>query len=240
MAAGQTNGATTRKLYKKLVAVQAAAKQVDKTGHMKAHNYDFMQEHGLLGLLGPLWEEHNLFVAGSVAPGTVEHVGNKCYLEWELVVLDGESGEQMVFRGAGEGQDQGDKGTAKAMTMANKYCLQKVFQIATEKIDDADNTSSAQLAEEAAAAEKQGEPKDAAPQPKTGPRAKPSARKLKALRDTAKAAVEAKHINAQRVQAALQGTYAVDKIDELPSNEAADSFASWLEEELTISAEAKG
>ncbi len=241
--AAAANG--TKKLASKLVAIQAAAKQVDKTGRMAHGNvkYDFMQEHGLLGLLGPLFEEHKVFVAGSIAPNSVEHVGDKCYLEYELIVLDGDTGEQMVFRGAGEGQDRGDKATAKAMTMANKYCLQKVFQVATENIDDADNTSSAQLEQEAkaAAAAAEASQEEETSQPKTGPRAKPSARKLDNLYKTARDAVRNDDISlsADRVKAVLQAQFGVEEVKELKTNEDADQFATWLTEELRGSAAAK-
>jgi hypothetical protein len=235
-------------LQGKLAAIQAQVHYVEKTGKMDASGksgrirYDFMQEHGLLELLKPLWREHNLFVAGQVAPASVEHQGNKCYLEWELTVFDGDSDQTFTFRCAGEGQDQGDKATAKAMTGANKYALQKVFQVATEAIDDMDNTASTDLAEQQAAQQQEeaGQAEaEAQPQPKSGPRAAPSQRKLESLRKTAVDAMEAGHVSQQRIQATLQGTFEVEKITDLATNEAAEKFATWLTEELRGSAAAK-
>ena len=56
-----------------------------------------------------------------------------------------ESGESIELAGYGQGVDSQDKSAGKATTYALKYALLYAFMVPTGKIDDADNTHSAEL-----------------------------------------------------------------------------------------------
>jgi hypothetical protein len=104
------------------------------------------------------------------------------------------------------------------MTMANKYALQKFFQVPTEQVDDADSTSTA----EHQAEDKKKE--DAKPKP-------PTKRNLEVVIKTAKEAAEAGHIAQNRISANLQTTFGVSKIDQLDAKQL-KAFAGWISDEL--------
>ncbi len=52
-----------------------------------------------------------------------------------------EDGSSMSAVTQGEGMDNGDKGTAKAMSVAMKYCLMQTFLVPTEDLVDGDAES---------------------------------------------------------------------------------------------------
>jgi len=129
-------------LHKAIGAVMAAVGYVKKGGRVSGGgmNYTFAGEADLLKALRPAMVEAGL----SMCP-----VGCELFEHHEMVEtnygpkpsrtvrviatyrLAHVGGEYMDLQTAGEGQDKGDKATAKAMTIALKYALRQAFLIET-------------------------------------------------------------------------------------------------------------
>ena len=212
--------------------MQAHVGAVDKTGKVKFGNvqYDVMQEHGIFAVLGALLDEAGLSTTFGLAPPAMFpdsylKEGNGVMMVCELVVRDDSGAERRAYFPA-EGIDSADKASPKALTMASKYAYQKFFRIPTEKVDDADQTASAQHAQEGR--------KGAQTRQKAKPAAANGDRmpegQIQALRETAAAAVQAGAIAQERIFAALQ-THGVEKVEMLTAAQG-KAFADWLEAEL--------
>ena len=75
-----------------------------------------LTKHGIASVVTP-----NLLSVQEVttAKGNVERLAT---VEVTITLIDSEFGESFAIKGIGSGQDAGDKATAKAQTMALKYC----------------------------------------------------------------------------------------------------------------------
>jgi len=114
---------------------------VFKSGKIKiGGSYSFAGETDLLRALRPAMIIHGLCMVpvGSIIDPIHEEVTNrngKSIARTVRVVatyrLMHESGEHVDLQVAGEGQDRGDKATAKANTIALKYALRQAFLIET-------------------------------------------------------------------------------------------------------------
>jgi hypothetical protein len=229
-AAPKTNAKPEPKgVHAKLAAIVAEVGHVDKTGSIAfgRTKYDYMQEHGLLALLKPLWEKHGVTFVVGVAVGlenAVSQVGNLATVVVQARLTDTDSGEDILAYYVGQGSDQGDKATNKALTGANKYALQKFFQVPTEQIDDSDATASEQAPRQQAS-------------PPVSQLQLVSADDADALRQIIQHAREERHLTYPKVQANLQSAYNVSTIDEL-TPEQAESFAQWVAEQIATSKKA--
>jgi len=128
-------------LHAKIAWVQHNVLHVEKTGKVSFGNTSFsaMQEHGLIGVARALWRAAGLSVIGGCTdPGAFRKDGNQYFVDWALTVSDVDSDASIVRYYPNVGNDSNDKGLNKAMTAANKYALQKFFQIPTQEIDDND------------------------------------------------------------------------------------------------------
>ncbi|HEY5708606.1 MAG TPA: ERF family protein [Solirubrobacterales bacterium] len=221
-------------VHAKLEAIVDEVGYVEKTGEVSfgKTQYDYMQEHGLLALLKPLWHKYGVtFVVGLTQRPTGINVVVSDRLTTvvvQAVLTDVETGEQIVAEYVGQGQDQTDKASNKALTGANKYALQKFFQVPTEQIDDSDQT--VPEGQQATATTKP-------PKPKAGEEPRMSATQIKKLREVAGDAVRQKMLTADRVIAALQGSYGKTEIKDLTPKEG-KAFSEWLTEQIELSAEA--
>lgn len=210
--------------------VQANVSAVDKTGKVKfgTTQYDVMQEHGIFAVLGALLDEAGLsttFGLATDAPDFYVKESNSAIILCRLVVRDDAGNERSgVF--PAEGIDSHDKASPKALTMASKYAYQKFFRVPTEKVDDADQTSSAEHAERGTAG---GAQRSSQPKQRVAPDTL-SPGQIQTLRETAAAAVDSGAIATDRIFAALQ-THGVEKVEQLTKAQG-DAFAKWLEAEL--------
>jgi hypothetical protein len=211
--------------------VQANVSAVDKTGTVEfgRTKYDVMQEHGIFAVLGPLLDRAGLSTNFGLAPDFPDSYvkeGNAALIICKLTVRD-DKGEERVGYFPAEGIDSADKASPKALTMASKYAYQKFFRVPTDKVDDADSTSSAEH-EQKGTGGGASRPKGGRQRQQTNDKLSPQ--KVKVLRETAKAAVDAGHIDQKRIFASLQ-THGVEKVEDL-TKEQGDAFAKWLEAEL--------
>ena len=135
-------------LWTKIMKVQQNAQVVAKMGFNDFHKYKYAFEKDHIAEIKPLLGAEGLVLylttileeqtAVTVKNGSTEYqvrVGVK------YTIRDTETGQGHSVIFYGRGQDAGDKALPKAYTMANKYFLQKFFQLETAD-DDAETTNS--------------------------------------------------------------------------------------------------
>lgn len=132
-------GVFARSLVKKLAAVMEAIDRIPKRGRNDFHKYDYAMEADIVAAIRhELAIRHVFLMPEVVAAERIEaNKTNAGKVQWITRVtmtytfMDGESGETLVQRWAGEGIDGEDKGLAKALTGAGKYFALKSFLIPT-------------------------------------------------------------------------------------------------------------
>lgn len=195
----------------KLAYIQQRVQNVDKTGEVSfgKTRYKHMQEHGLLEVLKPLIREVNAAIVLDVVDSHRE--GNHSFIDARITLIDPElSADDVNYavsaRYPNEAIDSSDKASNKALTNANKYALQKFFQVPTEAIEDIEGYNE----ESTAAAHK-----------------KASSAQVQAVREQLKTALDQGTVNENTTKAKLQSDYAVDRIDQLTTQQL-NGFRDWL------------
>jgi len=146
-----------KNLIKAVNAVMNSVKGIDKslTVGEGRHSYQGVADQDVKKAIGEAMEKNGL----AIFPTGIERVfeqtsftdkyGNpKNRVFVEVVTkysLVHESGEQIDLTGYGHGVDSQDKAAGKATTYALKYALLYTFLVPTGKIDDTDNTHSAEI-----------------------------------------------------------------------------------------------
>ncbi len=137
---------TERQLVKKLSEVMKEVKYIQKKGFNAFHKYKYATESDVAEKIREVLAERNVMMIPNMTSHTVrEHTNAKGKTEYIVTVdmefkfYDGDTGEEITFNMAGEGQDAGDKAIYKAITGAQKYALMKVFMIPTGDDPEADN-----------------------------------------------------------------------------------------------------
>lgn len=131
-------------LFKKILAVLAAAETVEKTGYNSHQSYSYATENDLLDAVRSNLVKNNLMILTSSEYKQAERITNKDGKESLITIIetthtfaDTESGETFSVKSVGSGHDALDKGAYKAITGAMKYFVSKNFMVATE--DDPEN-----------------------------------------------------------------------------------------------------
>ncbi|RKH05039.1 ERF family protein [Corallococcus carmarthensis] len=127
-----------RSLVRKLAEVMGEVERVPKSGRNDFHRYDYATEADIVSAVRKAMADRALMLIPSVVKTEWREVernkGGKdriATLTVRFTLTDGDSGEERSFEVLGEGQDQGDKATYKALTGAVKYALLKLFLIPT-------------------------------------------------------------------------------------------------------------
>lgn len=135
----------TSSLARKVAEIMGAVSHVPKAGHNAHFNYDFAQEADVLLAVRGEMAKRSLALFPSVVAHNVREVvgksGGALYvttLRVEFTLVDGDSGEERAFAIIGEGEDNHDKGSNKALTAAEKYACLKLFMIPTGADPDGD------------------------------------------------------------------------------------------------------
>ncbi len=124
-------------LLQKMLEVTARVNNVPKRGRNDFHKYDYATEADILEAVRPLLIELGLVIIPTVCAQEVD--GNLRRAGIEFAIADVDSGERIVTKFVGEGQDSGDKGFYKAYTGAQKYFFTKTFLIPTGDDPERDN-----------------------------------------------------------------------------------------------------
>lgn len=126
-----------KSLVAKLAEVMGEVGRIAKSGRNTFHNYDYATEADIVESVRGAMSERGLMLIPSVEKTEWREVPGKqgpqkiCTLTVKYRLIDGETNEGLEFTILGEGQDQGDKATYKALTGATKYALLKLFLIPT-------------------------------------------------------------------------------------------------------------
>ena len=144
------------KVAAKLIEVARAIKgDVKATGWNDFHKYQYLSESDIVEAVRDAMTDKGLLVLPGIESISDEEVtdrkGNRAAITtvvFAYTILDAESGESIMLKWAGRGDDPADKGLYKAMTGALKYLLRQTFLIADSKSDpEADRSTDERAAE---------------------------------------------------------------------------------------------
>lgn len=126
-----------KSLVSKLAEVMGEVGRVAKNGRNNFHGYDYATEADISDSVRGGLAARGIMIVPSVEKTEWEKIPVKggeqklCTLTVCFTVMDGESGESFKLTVIGQGADNSDKATYKAMTGAEKYMLLKLFMIPT-------------------------------------------------------------------------------------------------------------
>jgi hypothetical protein len=122
-----------RSLVKKLAEIMGEVQRVPKSGRNEFHKYDYATEADILDAVRDGMAKRSVILLPSVVKTEFKEMGKQqlCTLTVDFTVEDGDTGETRVLTFIGQGADNLDKATYKAMTGAEKYVLLKLFMIPT-------------------------------------------------------------------------------------------------------------
>jgi hypothetical protein len=110
---------------------------VPKNGRNQTQGYDYTSAASVRMAVGPALAERGIAVSSAIEvlgresyPNTKGNRQNHVAIRVTLTFVDSATGETLSAQGLGEGVDSGDKASAKAMTMAEKYCYVSAFTLA--------------------------------------------------------------------------------------------------------------
>lgn len=158
----------TRSLVRKLAGVMGDVERVPKSGYNDHHRYSYATEADISAAVRKGMSDRGLMLFPDVKKTEWDELPTRngkmklCTLTVHFTVEDGDSGETRTFEIIGQGSDNGDKASYKALTGATKYAMLKLFLIPTG--DDPETQT--------APASQQQQPKQAAaPKPPEAPKA---------------------------------------------------------------------
>lgn len=122
-----------RSLVRKLAAIMGEVERIPKSGYNEFHKYNYVTEADISSAVRRGMADRGLMLIPSVEKTEWTPLGKMrlCTLTVRFTIEDGDSGETREMVVIGEGTDQADKASYKAMTGAEKYALLKLFMIPT-------------------------------------------------------------------------------------------------------------
>jgi hypothetical protein len=138
-------------LVRKLAQVMGAVDRIPKRGYNDHFKYKFVTESDVVDKIRQELAARQVVLVPSMTKSTRIDVGKTgsgamktlTVLEMTFTFMDGESNERIVCHWEGNGLDTEDKGTAKAMTSAEKYFCLRFFMIPTGDDPDAGKPAAA-------------------------------------------------------------------------------------------------
>lgn len=124
-----------KNVAKKILNVVGELKPVSKDGVNSFHNYKYVSDAQIIESIRGFLVKHGLCVIPNQV--SVKREDTLSIVEVDYTLYDVDSGESMVIKAFGYGQDKGDKGLYKSLTGAEKYLFMKTFLIPT--FDDPEN-----------------------------------------------------------------------------------------------------
>lgn len=137
---------TMPKIYKAISAVMGEVGAVGKNKQNKDQNYKYRGIDDVYNALNPVMSKHGIVIIPNIKERQESEYQTKAGAVWKRVILTmeytiycAEDGSSLQTTLIGEGSDNSDKATNKAMSAAMKYLLFQIFCIPTEDLsDDAD------------------------------------------------------------------------------------------------------
>lgn len=128
----------TPTIVQALSAVMEDVRAVGKDGVNTSQNYSFRGIDAVVNAVGPLFRKHGIVCLPTVLEASYRdcHVGAKGTPQRECTVrmqyrFYGPAGDSLDATVQGEALDSGDKGTAKAQSVAYRVCLLQALTIPT-------------------------------------------------------------------------------------------------------------
>jgi len=137
----------SKNLYQKLVDIMSEMSTVEKKGHNKYSDYDYIRESDVSTKLQQILVKHNVFIFSSITSAETTSVTTKkgdpallssVNIEYTFVNADNPE-ERFSVMAAGDGTDTGDKAIYKAITGAHKYFVIRNFNLGSD--EDAEKAS---------------------------------------------------------------------------------------------------
>ena len=130
------------KVHEALAAVMADVQAIGKEGHNSSQNYAFRGIDGVMNAVGPALRTHGVVIVPNVEDTNYRdvEVGKNRTLMREVTVrvrytVHGPEGDTLEGVVCGESMDSGDKGTAKAFSVAYRTFLLQALTIPTHQPD---------------------------------------------------------------------------------------------------------
>ncbi|MGL5816639.1 MAG: ERF family protein [Phycicoccus sp.] len=132
-----------------ILAVMRSVRAVGKDGYNEQHRFNFRGIDGVVNALGPALRDHGVVVLPNLVQLDTEQVetgSKRTLMNWTRVQVEyrfygpGGPTDVIAVTTPGESFDSGDKGTAKAMSVAFRTALLQAFALPTQERDpDADS-----------------------------------------------------------------------------------------------------
>ena len=137
---------STPKIYKAISSVMGEVGAVEKNKKNSDQNYKYRGIDDVYNALNPVMSKHGVVIIPDITERQELEFATKSGGIWKRVILTvkytvycAEDGSSVCTTIIGEGSDNSDKATNKAMSAAMKYLLFQIFCIPTEDLhDDAD------------------------------------------------------------------------------------------------------
>ena len=136
-----------QKLASKFINVMQECSHIEKNGVNSFHKYKYATSSDVMQKVNAALTKYGIasFVSPSLislqevktAKGNIDHFAT---VEVEIKLVDKDSGEEAILKGLGNGQDNGDKAVAKALTSAMKYAYMMSLAISTGDDPEADRS----------------------------------------------------------------------------------------------------
>ena len=148
MIAFQKGVLIMQKLASKFINVMQECSHIEKNGVNSFHKYKYATSADVMQKVNAALTKYGIasFVSPSLInlqdvttiKGNIEHLAT---VEVEIKLVDRDSGEEVILKGLGNGQDSGDKAIAKALTSAMKYAYMMSLAISTGDDPEADRST---------------------------------------------------------------------------------------------------
>ena len=135
-------------LAAKFIQVMQECSHIEKNGVNSFHKYKYATSSDVMQKVNAAFTKYGIasFVSPSLislqevktAKGNIDHFAT---VEVEIKLIDKDSGEEAILKGLGNGQDNGDKAVAKALTSAMKYAYMMSLAISTGDDPEADTST---------------------------------------------------------------------------------------------------
>lgn len=135
------NETTHAPIHEVVAAIKASVGAVGKTSRNQDQGYDFRGVDAVVNAVAPVLNEHGVIVAPvSTVAGHRDVTTSRGKPARECTVTvtyrwTGPAGDHMDTQVTGEAMDQGDKGAAKAMSVAYRICLLQTLNLPTHDRD---------------------------------------------------------------------------------------------------------
>jgi hypothetical protein len=132
-------------IFKKIPAIMCEIPSIGKDRKNTGQGYNFRGIDDVYNFVQPLLAKHGVFMSAEILSDHHEERTSKQGTVMMYRVLNmrysfvAEDGSSVSTDAVGEGMDSGDKASAKAMSIAQKYAILQMFLVPTEEPKDPEN-----------------------------------------------------------------------------------------------------